>query len=117
MGDEQLAASGLGDRRAERLPIGMVGDDERQLDALLPGAGADPHPARGEGDDRVGEFSCPEILQRARRTDDDLPAELAALLGADLANLAERDALAFVIGREALQRAVDVDRPLVAGRA
>ena len=49
VGDPDLAGAGLQDGAAEVVPVGMVGDDERQLDALLAGPGPHPHPAGGEG--------------------------------------------------------------------
>ncbi len=45
MGDPQLRAAGFADRRAQIVPIRMIGDDERQLHAALAGAGAHAHPA------------------------------------------------------------------------
>ena len=39
------ASARLADGGLEIVPVGMVGDDQGQFDALLAGAGADPHPA------------------------------------------------------------------------
>ena len=45
----------------EFLPVGMVGDDERQFDTALPGALAHTHPARGHGSDRFGQAAAPAV--------------------------------------------------------
>src|SRR5688572_25130785 len=46
-----LAGARLDDGFQKLVPVGMVGDDERQLDAALFRALADAHPARSEAGD------------------------------------------------------------------
>ena len=69
-------------RLGQRVEIGYrqagVADSLR-IDAALSGAGADAHPARGEAGDGIGETPRPEILHRARRTDDDRAGERGAI--------------------------------------
>ena len=48
-----LLGAGLGDGLGQFGPVGMVGDDQRQLDALLPRPRAHPHPSRGERRHRI----------------------------------------------------------------
>src|SRR6478736_8297056 len=48
-----LVRAGLVNRPRQFAPIGVVGDDERQLDTTLPRPGADSHPAWGEGGERI----------------------------------------------------------------
>src|SRR3546814_10063309 len=51
-----LARIHLRDRRGQFVPIGMVRNDERQFDHVLPRALAHPHPARRQ----IGRASCRE---------------------------------------------------------
>ena len=57
----------------------MVGQDQRQFHPALPGAGADLHPARGEGDHRIGETLCPGGGEGGGRSDDDGTGEVGLL--------------------------------------
>ena len=67
----------LCDGGGELGPVAVVGDDERELDAALAGAGADLHPARGHADDRVGEAADPGALEGRGGAEDDLAGEVA----------------------------------------
>src|SRR5207248_11052214 len=55
VGDPDLLRPQLADGGGELVPVGMVREDQRQLDVGLLGTLADAHPAAGEGGDRVGE--------------------------------------------------------------
>ena len=114
VGDPDLAGAGLPDGAAEIVPVGMVGDHEGQLDALLARPRPHAHPARREAGDRVGEAARPEVLDRRGRAEHDRAGELAALGGGDLRGLAERDALAPVELGQPLHGAVQVDRAVEA---
>ena len=77
MRDPDLRGAGLADRRGQLVPVGMVGDDQRQLDAALLGALADAHPARGEAGDRIGKAARPAVGEGRGRADDDRAGEIA----------------------------------------
>ena len=51
----------LGERRAQLVPVGVVGDHQRQLDPLGFRSLAHTHPARGEAHHRVGQPARPTI--------------------------------------------------------
>ncbi len=63
---QSFAGAEFGDGAGQFVPVGVVGEDQRQLDASLPGAGPDPHPAGGEGVDRIGEAPRPAVVPRPR---------------------------------------------------
>ena len=44
-----FAGAGRGDGRGQAVPVGVIGNDQRQLDAVLARPRADPHPAGGKG--------------------------------------------------------------------
>ena len=119
VGDPGLARVELGDGGGELGPVAVVGDDERQLDAALAGAGADLHPAGGEGDQRVGEAADPGALEGRGRAEDDLAGEVAGAAAGEggVGEVAEGDAAGGVVVAEAAERAVEVDRGVVAGGA
>src|SRR5947209_10551746 len=95
----------------------MVGDDQRQLDILLPGALADSHPARGHRGDWVWQAPRPAVVERAGRGDDDVSGHLRLGCGRGVAELAQLNAEAFVELVQPLDGAVEVDRVMVAPRA
>ena len=61
VGDPDLAGAGGFDGRGQAVPVGVIGNHQRQFDAALPGAGAHPHPARGERRDRIGKPPRPDV--------------------------------------------------------
>ena len=75
MRDPELARSKFLHRLGEFLPIGVVGDDERELDALLARAGSDAHPAAGEGVDVVAEAAGPPLPEHRGWGEDDAAGE------------------------------------------
>ena len=83
----------------------------------LAGARAHPHPARGESRDRIGEAARPELLEGGGRAERDRAGELRLGGVARRPQLAEHDAAALVVARERFHRAMQIDRPLVSGRA
>ena len=95
-------------------PIGMIGDHQRQLDALLARPRAHPHPARGEGGHRIGQPARPAVGDGGRRRQHDLALHLVALGAGRRPQLAETHAERFVQRAAFGQRAVQIDRPLIA---
>src|SRR5207302_6114083 len=91
--------------------------DEWQLDATLAGAGAQPHPAGRERAHRIGETARPYFLQRRGWTECDRACQLDLFDVPHRAQLAERDAARLIILRDALHRAMQIDRLVVAGLA
>src|SRR5690606_17273141 len=59
------------------VPVRMIGDDQRQLYPALFGALADPHPARREAGNRVGEAPGPAVGESRWWADDDRASEIA----------------------------------------
>jgi hypothetical protein len=94
-------AAGRFDRRQQLVPVGVVGQNQRQLYTALLGALLDPHPARGHGyHQRLGQASGPPIRDRRGRRQDDLPfevgARLAALAGGGGSQRAEVDTVVLI---------------------
>ena len=119
VGDPDLGGVELGDGGGELGPVAVVGDDERELDAALAGAGADLHPAGGEGDQGVGEAADPGALEGRGGAEDDLAGEVAgaAFREGGVGEVAEGDAAGGVVVAEAAEGAVEEDRAVVAGGA
>src|SRR3546814_16785155 len=74
--DPHLPGRDFGEGSGELVPVGMVGDDQRQLDIALTGALADSHPARGHGGDRIGQAPRPAVVESAGRAEDDPSLQL-----------------------------------------
>ncbi len=117
MRDPDLAGPGLGDGLAQLVPVGMVGDHQRQLDAGLAGALLDAHPARGDGQHRIGQPPAPAILDGGGRRDDDLAGEFGLAGTERVPEFAQRNAAFDIEFAEPDHRAVQVDRRVVAGVA
>src|SRR5215203_7497020 len=62
--DPDFARRKLADRAGQLVPVGMVGDDQRQLDVRLPRPLADAHPAGGHSRDRIGQPTRPAVVER-----------------------------------------------------
>ena len=62
MRDPDLSGARLANGFGEPVPIAMIGDDERQLDAALTRSSPHAHPAGSEGGERIGETPRPQIL-------------------------------------------------------
>ena len=117
VGDPDLAGAGRLDGRGQSVPVGVIGNHQRQFDAALPGAGAHPHPARGERGDRIGKAPGPDISGGRRRRQRDGAGEIGLLHALGRAQIAQRDPAALVVARDRFHRAVQVDRRVVAGEA
>ena len=119
--DPDVPGADIVGRPEELVPVGVVGQDQGQLDPALSGALLHRHPPGSEADDGVGEAPCPAVGDGTRGCYDDLALELVSR--APLAARGRRPELAqgnpmFLVKRaQAHQGAVDVDRPLPAGGA
>src|SRR3546814_1870059 len=80
VGDPAFLRVYLGDRRREFVPVGMVGDDQRQFDHPLPRTLAHAHPARGHRGHGIGQPPRPAIIQRRRRRSEEHTSELQSLM-------------------------------------
>ena len=117
MSDPHLSGARLANGLGEPVPIAMIGNHERQLDPALTGARPNPHPAGGEGAERIGEAPRPEILDLPRRAQHDLAREgrigAARASGRHLAQIAEIDAMRRIKRAEPLQGAMHVNRAVI----
>ena len=75
----------------------MIGDDERQRDAALAGAGAHPHPPGREGGHRIGEAARPELVQGGGRTEHDRARQRGIALPLVVSDHADWDGLTTTI--------------------
>ncbi len=114
VGHPDVGGAGGDDGGGEAVPVAVVGDHQRQLDAALAGARPHPHPARRERRHRIGKPAGPAVLQRRRRAQRDGAGEIGLAGIAHRPQLAERD-VAFVIAGDRFHRPVQVDRFVVAG--
>ena len=110
--------AGRGDGRGQAVPVGVVGDHQRQLDAALARARAHAHPARGESrapdrESAATRRSCSADGGQSAMA----PASSALLAPRTSSQLAEIDAALCVVARDLLHRAVQIDRLVVAGLA
>ena len=117
MGDPGLARRQFADRAGQFVPVGMVGDDQRNLDPALPRPPAHPHPARRHRRDRVGQPPAPLVGQRRWRADDDLAAHILLWRVHHQPQLAQRHAILLVELAHPHHRAVQIDRLVPAGAA
>lgn len=115
MGHPDLLGTRFQNGAAKVVPVGMVGQDQRQLCPSLTRPRPNTHPPRGHRRDRITEPAGPTVRKLAGRTHDDFTGKLLAAL-ADRFDIAKFDPLASVIGRQLLQCAVKVDRLFVTGR-
>ena len=107
----------LGQRRRQFVPVGMVGQDQRQLHAALNRALADAHPAARHRGNRIGETPRPAVVECRWRGNDDVPAHLILACDQRGAQLAKIDAPFVVEVAEPLHGAVDIDWLRVPHRA
>ena len=115
MGDPHFRSAGCGDGVDQLGPVGMVGDDERQLDAALAGARPDPHPAGGEGGQGIAQAPRPAAGKLGGRAHDESARQCLPGQAGDRGERAERDALALIEGAELLEGAMEIDRGIEAG--
>ena len=104
-----LAGARLGDGGEKLRPVGMIGDDERQLDAALAHAAFDAHPAGRERRHRIGEAARPAVGKRRRRTQHERARQRVALGIRRRPDIAEVDARASHRARSG-RRARHADR-------
>src|SRR5690606_33871876 len=66
-----LPRSDFDDGCCQLVPVGMIGNDERQFDSALLGALTNAHPAGRESGDRIRKTPRPAIRKSRRRAEDD----------------------------------------------
>ena len=64
MGDPDLRRAGGGNHGGQAIPVRVVGDHQRQLDAALAGARPYPHPSGRKGRDWLRKAARPAVVQR-----------------------------------------------------
>lgn len=97
-------------RLAQFVPVGVVRDDQRQLDAALFRTLAHRHPTARAADQRVRQAPRPFIGQRRRRSQHHLPRHLRLCRCRRIARFAQFNAEPLIEIGEFAQRAVQVDR-------
>ncbi len=117
MRDPDVLGAGIERGRDQLGPVGVIGDDQRQLDAALAHAALDAHPARGEGRHGVGEAARPAIVHGRRRAEDEGAGQLGGLHVGHGADIAEVDAETLVELAHGHHGTVQVDRRVIAGFA
>ena len=108
--DPDFAGAGRRDGRCQPVPVGMIGDDQRQRHAVLARPRADAHPAGRERSHRIRKAPGPDVAQRGRRAYRDGAGKLGFVGAAHRTQFAERDAAARVITGDAFHRAMQIDR-------
>ena len=95
----------------------MVREDQRQFDPALAGALANTHPTRRERHQGIGKPARPSIVRRARRCQHDGPREILLIVRGHITKLSKIDTKRVIEFRQPRQRAMYVDRLVVAGGA
>src|SRR4051794_13923144 len=109
MGDPYFARFELADGHGELVPVGVIGNDERQLDVALARALADPHPARSHRRHRVREPARPAVVERSGRGDHDVPRHFLLGCTARVAEFTKVYAEALIELVQPLDRTMEVD--------
>ena len=117
MRDPDFGRAGRDNGRRQSIPVGMIGDDQRQFGMRLPGAGPHAHPARCKRRNRIGKTARPDFFERRGRTERHRTGEIGFLRAADAAQFAEIDAASLIEPCDLLHRAVQVDRLVEPGLA
>ena len=100
------------------VPVGMIGNHQRQFDAALARARAHPHPARGERRDRIGKAPRPEIGGGADGGASVMvPARSAFFMPCTGRSSPSAMPRLSIVVRDLFHRAMQVDRRVVAGLA
>ena len=115
--DPDFAGAGRGDRRGEPVPVGVIGNDQRQLDAVLARPRAHAHPARRKRGDRIGKPPRPESFSADGGHSVIVPASSALPAPRTARNSPSAMPRLGVIAGDALHRAMQIDRRVVAGLA
>lgn len=117
MGDPDFTGLRVLDGAGQFVPIGMVRNNERQLNTALADALFDGHPAGGHGENRFIHAAGPWFFQCAGRGDDDLAFEFFLRDARGFTDFAEINAGAFVVISAVPRAAVQVNWRIVAGEA
>ena len=104
-----IARAGFFDGRQQLGPIGVIRNDERQLDAALPGTAFDAHPAGRERRHGVGKAARPAVSQSRRRTHHEDALEVGAFFLSHRAQVAKVDAKILVKRAQMHESAVQVN--------
>ena len=107
----------FGDRGGQFIPIGVIGNHQRQFDAALHRALPHPHPAAGHGRDRIGQAAAPAVVQCRWRCDDDMTSQRLALQRADRPQITQRHAVRLIEVAQRRHGAVQIDGRIMAGAA
>ena len=111
-----FGGAGRGDGGGQAIPVGVVGNDERQLDAALARPRAHPHPARREAVTGSGKRRAHRSFIADGGQSVMVPASSAFFAPLHQLERTEVDAAALVVTRDLLHRAVQIDRLVVTGR-
>ena len=98
MGDPHFARGDIADGAGQLVPVGVVGDDQRQLDHPLAGALADAHPAARHRGDRIGQAAAPAVVQGRRRAHHESAAQLLLTAGDNSERLRSEASFAALCG-------------------
>ena len=117
MCDPDRVGAGGGDGVGQLVPVGMVGDHQRQFHPALLGALLYCHPAGGLTDHRVGQAARPAVTKCRWRGDDDMSGKGCLVAVEGLLQIAEIDPLAGIIGAQFFLRAMKENRRVMSGLA
>ena len=117
MCDPYGVGAGGGDGVGQLVPVGMVGDHQRQFHPALLGALFDCHPAGGLTDHRVGQAARPAVTKCRWRGDDDMSGKGCLVAVEGFLQIAKIDPLAGIIGAQFFLRAMKENRRVMSGLA
>ncbi len=115
VGDPDFVGGDLVEGCRQLVPIGVVGDHQRQFDPGGLGALAHPHPARGQRHHRIGQPARPDVGERRRRGQHDAALERLARHPGRGQYRPQRHAEAIVQLGQPDQRAMQINRLFVSG--
>ena len=117
MCDPDRVRAGGGDGVGQLVPVGMVGDHQRQFHPALLGALLYCHPAGGLTDHRVGQAARPAVTKCRWWGDDDMSGKGCLVAVEGFLQIAEIDPLAGIIGAQFFLRAMKENRRVMSGLA
>lgn len=103
--------------RDKLVPVGVIGNDQRQFDTALPRPLLDRHPSRRHRDNGIIHTPRPRLLRRRRRRDDDLAFQLFFRDSGRFAQFPKFDAVIFVELAHSDHAAMKVYRRVIASEA